>query len=70
MRSTISTLVTNTVVLGSGGYGSALLVSASGTVAPVAAGATGIYAPSSLSMAMLQDQALILGSAAPGAARR
>ena len=60
---TISSRITKTVTLGSGGYTSPLTISSAGTIDPTAGGATGLYVPSGLTGVIIVNDGVIDGGA-------
>jgi hypothetical protein len=58
----ISTTVTRTVILGSAAYGSPLDITASGTIATAQTGQAGVFVPSMLANARIQNDGHIAGS--------
>ena len=66
-RHKISTTVTNTVVLGAGGYGNTLTITGTGDISPAAYGADGITAPAGLSGVRIVNRGEVHGGeGAPG----
>jgi len=61
--SKISKLVSTSVTLGVAGYSSPLTITKTGTIEPVAAGATALYAPASLGSAVVTNHGSIVGGA-------
>jgi hypothetical protein len=59
---TISSKITKTVTLGSGGYTSPLTISSSGTIDPTAYGTTGLFVPAGVTGAIIVNKGVIDGA--------